>query len=131
MAGEYRTNGLVFTAADGGTESCPINYCAFGDGEAVINGGFSLTADDFSPVSGEAAERLKSSVRDKVLKANLFELGLTAEEIGEMKAIGTYNTAHLYGKGSGVYCELFFADRRMTLARYPKAESSSVRRCSS
>ncbi|NLX79566.1 MAG: right-handed parallel beta-helix repeat-containing protein [Clostridiales bacterium] len=121
MAGEYRTNGLVFTAADGGTESCPINYCAFGDGEAVINGGFSLTADDFSPVSGEAAERLKSSVRDKVLKANLFELGLTAEEIGEMKAIGTYNTAHLYGKGSGVYCELFFADRRMTLARYPNS----------
>ncbi|MGI6773241.1 MAG: right-handed parallel beta-helix repeat-containing protein [Acutalibacteraceae bacterium] len=119
MAGEYRTDGLEFTEEDGGTESCPVKYCAYGDGEAVINGGFSLTKDDFSPLSGEIANRLKANVRSKVLTADLYECGLTAEEIGEILAIGSYNTAGIYSKGAGVFCELFFADRRMTLARYP------------
>ncbi len=119
MAGEYRVDTIEFTQADSGTADCPIKYCAYGDGEAVINSGFSLEATDFAPVSGAMAERLKNGVKSHVLQADLTACGLSAEELGRLYAIGSYTVASLYGEAGPMYGELFFNDERMTLARYP------------
>lgn len=119
MAGEYSVDGLVFSEEDSGTESCPVKYCAYGDGEVVINSGFRLEADDFLPVDGAMAKRLKSGVRNKVLKVDLAECGLSVSDLGEIHSIGSFNTASLYGEAGPMYSELFFNDKRMTLARYP------------
>ena len=49
MAGEYITDGIFLTEEDSGTESCPVIYRAYGDGEVILNGGVSLNNADFEP----------------------------------------------------------------------------------
>lgn len=124
-AGDYRVSSLEFTAEDSGTESCPVTYCAYGDGEVVLNGGISLSGTDFSKVTDEKMlSRLTSCARKKVVCANLGDFGITAEQYGKIYAIGTYNTAGQYdGDYVGdLYCELFVNDKRQTIARYPNDE---------
>lgn len=124
-AGEYRVNTLLFTAEDGGTADCPVTYCAYGDGEVVLNGGVTLAYSTFAPVKDETQRaRLAEGARDKVLCADLGALGVTAEQYGKIYAIGSYNTAAKYdGDWVGdIYCELFVDDVRMTTARYPNGK---------
>lgn len=125
MAGDYRVSSLEFTAEDSGTESCPITYCAYGDGEVVLNGGISLRGADFGKVTDEKMlSRLTACARKKVVCANLGNFGITAEQYGKIYAIGTYNTASQYDGDyvGNLYCELFVNDKRQTIARYPNEE---------
>ena len=122
LAGDYRVNGLTFTAADGGTEECPVTWRAYGDGAVTFNGGTSLLPSDFTPVTDAAAlSRLHGDAKDKVLAADLSALGLTQEDYGKIYAIGTYTTAAMYSGGytGPIYSELFVNDSRCQLARYP------------
>lgn len=122
MAGEYSApNGLGFTAENSGTAACPVTYCAYGDGEVIINGGLTLKAKDFVPVGGAAKKRLSCAASQKVLQCDLGALGVTAEDYGKLYAFGSYNTAAKYdGDTVGpIYSELFWNGERMTLARYP------------
>ena len=121
-AGEYRVNALRFTEEDGGTESCPVTYAAYGDGEAILNGGLTISNDSFVPVTDEEARsRLPEEARDKIVCANLFSLGITREDYGRLNAVGSFNTANKYtdGRTGDPACELFFNDKRCTTARYP------------
>ena len=121
-AGEYRVSGLRFSAEDGGTDACPVTYCAYGDGEVVLNGGMTLLAEAFHPVTDEVMlSRLKEDARQKVVCVKLSDLGVTKEQYGKIYAVGSYNTAARYdGDWVGdIYCELFVNDLRQTLARYP------------
>lgn len=121
-AGEYRTPGLTFKAEDGGTESCPVTWRAYGDGEAVLNGGATLPAEAFHAVTDEAMlSRLREEARQKVVCVKLSDLGITKAQYGKIYAVGSYNTAARYdGDWVGdIYCELFVNDRRQVLARYP------------
>ncbi len=122
--GEYRTaNGLVFTEEDSGTDDCPITYCAYGDGEVIINGGVTLSPTDFTPVKDDGMKnRLNKNVRDKVLQLDLSSYYITREQYGEIYVFGSHTSASKYDgyiKDAPVYSELFFNDRRMNLARYP------------
>lgn len=122
MAGEYRVKSLTFNAQDSGTEECPVTYCAYGDGETVINGGLTLDTGRFKKVTDEKVlGRLSKNARSKVLCCDLSEYGITAEDYGRIYAIGTYHTAYKYsGDTTGpLYCELFVNDTRQSLARYP------------
>ncbi|MBQ5953046.1 MAG: right-handed parallel beta-helix repeat-containing protein [Lachnospiraceae bacterium] len=121
MAGEYRTEKLVFTEEDSGTESCPVIYCAYGDGAVILNAGLTLDPTDFEAVSGAQAERLRKAAREHVVWIDLGKYGVTAEDYGNLHAIGSYNTAWKYdGDYSGdANCELFVDDVRQVLARYP------------
>ena len=125
-AGEYRTDSLTFGAEDGGTEQCPVTYCAYGDGEVVLNGGVTLPRESFTGVTdSEVLGRLPANVREKVLAVDLWSLGVTAEQYGKIYAIGSYNTAAKYANGKWVgdmYCELFIDDVRQTIARYPNGD---------
>ena len=124
-AGEYYVNSIVFTEEDGGTESCPVTYCAYGDGEVVLNGGASLPRSAFKTVNdAEISNRLTADAKQKVLSVDLFALGITAEQYGKIYAIGDYHTAGYYdGDWVGnIYCELFIDDARQTIARYPNGK---------
>lgn len=125
MAGEYRVNSLLFTAEDSGTETCPILYTAYGDGEVVLNGGATLPHDAFRPVADESVlSRLTADAQKNVLSMDLFAQGITAEQYGKIYAIGGYNTASKYdGDWVGdIWCELFIDDARQTIARYPNGK---------
>ena len=121
-AGEYRVSSLAFTAEDSGTESCPISYCAYGDGEVILNGGVTLPRESFASVTEEAVlSRLSPDAQKNVLCIDLFSLGVTREQYGELYAFGSYTMADKYdGDWTGdIYCELFIDDHRQTIARYP------------
>ena len=119
-AGEYRIGSIVFTEADSGTEECPITYCAYGDGEVILNAGVTLHYADFTKVSGTLAERLYEDARDHVYCIDLATYGITADDYGVMHAIGSYNCANKYdGYTDGYNCELFINEERQNIARYP------------
>lgn len=73
----------------------------------MFNGGVSLNPADFQPY------------RDQIQVLDLQKYGITADQIGSVKAFGQYHTAEKYGEAGSLYCELFCDGKRMTLARYP------------
>lgn len=123
-AGEYRVSSLEFTAEDSGTAECPITYRAIG-GEVILNGGVTLSAEDFSSVTEypSISERLTDEAKKNVAVIDLTKApySLTSDDWGKIYAIGSYHTAESYdGDYTGeLYCELFVNDERQTLARYP------------
>ena len=123
-AGEYRVSSLEFTKEDSGTAECPITYCAIG-GEVILNGGVTLSSDDFKSVSEypEISERLTPEAQQNVVAVDLTQspYSLTKDDWGKIYAIGSYHTAESYdGDYTGeLYCELFVNDKRKILARYP------------
>ena len=121
-AGEYRVSTVAFTGEDSGTESCPVTYAAYGNGEVILNGGVTLPREGFSSVTDEAVlERLTPDAQKNVVRVDLFSLGVTKEQYGKLYAIGSYTMANKYdGDWTGdLYCELFIDDCRQTIARYP------------
>jgi hypothetical protein len=123
-AGEYRVSSLVFTEEDSGTAECPVTYRAYG-GEVVLNGGVTLSPNDFRPVKDypDIAERLTDASKENVVVIDLTKApySLTQQDWGKIYAIGSYHTACNYdGDYVGpLYCELFVNDQRQTVARYP------------
>lgn len=98
--GTYTVSPMTLTQADSG-------LTFYAQGNVILNGGLSLDSADFRPYQGEI----------RVL--DLAEYGVTAEQIGQMRAFGQYHTAEKYDAAGSLYCELFCGDQRMTLARYP------------
>ncbi len=122
LAGNYRVDSVAFSGQDSGTKVCPIRYCAYGDGEVILNGGISLSSSDFRSVTDKTVlERLSKKAGKMVVCCDLNALGITKQEYGKIYAIGSYHTAYKYtGDTVGpLACELFVNDKRMTLARYP------------
>jgi len=109
-----RTNAFELTAADSGTPNGPIVWRAYGKERIRLLGGRRLNG--FQPVSDAAVlARLDESVRGHVLQIDLRALGIT--DYGEMKSRG-------FGRATTpAHCELFFAGRPMTLARWPNEGS--------
>lgn len=51
MAGEYEAPvSVVLDEADGGTESAPVTYRAYGDGDVIFNDGVTIKANEFMPI---------------------------------------------------------------------------------
>lgn len=110
-AGDHlRTRAFELTAADSGTAEAPVVWRAVEGAHARLLGGRKLTG--FQPVTDAALlARLDEAARGHVLQLDLRSLGIT--DFGEMKSRGfgrPTTTAH---------CELFFAGKPMTLARWP------------
>ncbi len=118
--GDYSVSCIELTKEDSGSEQFPITYCAYGDGEVMFNSGVSLDMSKFKPVEGEAKSRLKECAKDKVFVYDLKADGIKKEQVGPVYAFGSHNTAGRYpGDTVGKNSELFWDDKRMTLARYP------------
>jgi len=108
--GEYiRTNALEFTENDSGTTQTPITWQSYRNERVRLIGGRVLSG--FAEVSDPSVlSRLDEKARKHVLQLNLHELGIV--DFGEMKSRG-------FGRGAVAHCELFFADKPMTLAQWP------------
>ncbi len=123
-AGEYRVSSLEFTKEDSGTADCPITYRAY-NGEVTLNGGVTLSEDDFKSVKEypEIFEILSPEAQKNVMVLDLTQApySLTKDDWGKIYAIGSYNTANSYdGDYTGeLYCEFFINDKRQSLARFP------------
>ncbi|MBQ6268106.1 MAG: right-handed parallel beta-helix repeat-containing protein [Clostridia bacterium] len=129
-AGDYAVSRIAFTAEDSGTQSCPITYCAYGDGEVVINGGKALQPADFSAVTDESVlARLPDDAAKNVVCTDLAALGLTVNDWGKLYAVGGYGSAARYdGDTTGpVPCVLYFNGTPMTTARYPDSGTLKVK----
>lgn len=113
--GEYRTKGISLDLAG---KKLTLRAPA---GGVSLNGGITLPASAFTSLSEEEKDRLHGEAKEKVVKADLSALGITKEELGEICAIGSYQTAARYsdGKVGPIWCELFADGERMELARYP------------
>ena len=71
MAGDYGPISVVLRREDSGTADCPIIYCKYGDGDVVFNDGLDVTEDEFTDLSDGEKAFFKSSVADKIKKADL------------------------------------------------------------
>ncbi len=72
MAGDYGSlDNVTFTSEDGGTETVPIKYCKYGDGDVVFCNGVNISEDEFKLVEGKEAEMFKKSERNQIYKADL------------------------------------------------------------
>ncbi len=97
---------IALTAADGGTAESPVVWRASGGTRVILTGG--LAVADWKPVTDPViAARLHPVSRAHILAANLRATGLT--DFGQIEQRGNPGL------------ELFFAGRRMQLARYPNA----------
>ena len=101
-AGEYNISPITLTQEDSG-------LTFFAEDAVTFNGGLTLDAADFGLYQGDV----------RVL--DLAQYGVTAEQIGPVRAFGQYHTAEKYDAAGSLYCELFCGDQRMTLSRYPNA----------
>jgi len=118
--GEYlRASTFELDQADSGERDRRIVYRALPGAEVRLVGGRMLPTKAFQPVTApDALQRLDPAARKQVLCADLRALGIT-----------NYGTFPDQFSGAATVPELFFNDRRMTLARWPNegwAEFSKV-----
>ena len=74
MAGEYDApQNLTFTPDDTGTASVPITYRAYGDGDVIFNGGFTITENEFVKINSEEAKMFPANARDYIYKADISD----------------------------------------------------------
>ncbi len=82
-AGVYETENVTMTAEDSGTKEYPVIYCGYGDGEAIITGGVSVSADKFEPVDGDKREWFEAKAVDKIKKVYIGDIlpGYTSKDV--------------------------------------------------
>ena len=114
--GEYRFSSPVdFTNNDSGTATCPITYKNYQDEEVYFLGSKPITGQLFTTLaSGSAANRIPSTVRNKILQLDLSAVGLSVSDYGELAYPGMRQYRNLAPS-----TDLFLDGEAMTLARYP------------
>lgn len=113
--GDYPlSEGLVFNAQDSGTANAPVIIRAAAGARVRLLGGVDIAPEAFVPVTEPAVKkRLKPNVRHKVLQLDLKTLG--------MRNLGKFVSRGFNRPVSPSHLELFFNDRVMTVAQWPKA----------
>ena len=104
-SGEYNvTETISFTEEDSGTAESPIRYMSAEKNGAVLTGGTSIPASDFSPLSDEEKARINDeAAKDKVLKIDLTKYGI-----------------------SGTGYDFFINGERLILSRYPNVSAEDA-----
>jgi len=111
LGGNYvRTNSLNLTSADSGEVGASVIWQAAKSQRVRLLGGRSLAG--FRPVTNAGVPaRLPEGARSHVLQLELNSIGIT--RLGEMKSRGFARSTE------PAHCELFYAGKPMTLARWP------------
>ena len=74
MAGEYESpDNLTFTAEDTGTADVPITYRAYGDGDVIFNGGFTVKANEFTAITDTEAQMFSEDAAPYIKKADISD----------------------------------------------------------
>lgn len=110
--GEYENQSVSFTQEDSGTsEKEPISYISYG---ASFTGTKKVPASAFKKLDDYGMKsRLRAGAADKVIYADLSELGFTEQDVDFISEFVEGNMAPV----TGVYVN----KKRQTLARYPNA----------
>lgn len=131
--GEYKMLGTVVNPVfylnnlDSGRNGKKIVYRAYGNEEVVITGSEKISPSDFRPLSetidATVWSRIKSDVRPNIMVADLsaFDLGLPLPSVWNGRSNGSENE---YVSDLPTIPELFFNDKRMTVARWPNIATS-------
>ena len=107
--GDYPfSQSLQLSAEDSGTAESPIVYCAVHAGKVRIFGGRQLPTQAFKPLAAGDSDQIPDEVSDKVWSIDLKSLGLNE--------YGQFPDAF---RSAVAVPELFFEDKRMTLAQWP------------
>jgi len=123
--GEYNVESIKLTKEHSGTAECPVAIKAL-DG-AVISGGRVLDFKDFGAIDDDVKERLYESARDKVVGYDLLAHGITREQIGDFYAIASCCGQLFKDHVDGLNCELFWNNKRMSIAKYPNEGFTKIR----
>jgi hypothetical protein len=100
---------LLLDTRDSGSPEAPAVYQTYPGERAVLAGGPTVPADAFRPVTdAKVLERLDAAARGHVVQVDLRALGISEVAALPVKYQGAPPTP-----------ELFFNNRRMTLARWP------------
>ena len=115
--GMYRLQAsLILGTPDSGTESAPVIWQATPGEQVRLCGGAALSADAFAPVVDETiSARLDPVARGNVLQTDLHNM--SAKELGSFPDVF---------RGAPAVPELYFNDKRMTLARWPNEGWATV-----
>ncbi|MBQ8524099.1 MAG: S-layer homology domain-containing protein [Clostridia bacterium] len=74
-AGDYGVlDNLQFTAEDSGSESVPVTYCAYGDGEVYFTNGIYIAEDEFKPLNDVDKAFFAEANYDKIKKVDISGL---------------------------------------------------------
>ncbi|MEK6794434.1 MAG: LamG-like jellyroll fold domain-containing protein [Spirochaetota bacterium] len=113
-----RTESFTLTAADSGTKDAPIVYRAAKGDDVRIIGGTMIAPKAFTPLTDDALlSRLDASARGQVRV-----LDLKANDVDDT---GQFLTRFI---GFPSVSELYFNDKRMTLARWPNNAWTTIKR---
>ncbi len=111
-----RLQSLVLEAQDGGTPEAPVRYRAWPGEQARLLGGVLL--GDFRPVQDPAVlARLAPETRGQVLESDLSAFG----------PLAGLSSRGFSRPTSPSHPELFFADQRMELARWPNEGFAQIK----
>ncbi len=103
---------------DGGAPGAPMIYQADRDKRVILSGGPSVPPDAFGPIADPAIrERLDRKARSHIVQADLRALQITS--LGEFP---------IKYQGAPEVPELFFNNQRMTLARWPNEDWTTIAR---
>jgi len=71
-AGNYGVlDNVTFTKEDAGTETAPVKYCKYGDGDVIFQNGIVIAPDEFTPISDSDKSLFKAEAQPYIYKVNL------------------------------------------------------------
>ncbi|MBR6290921.1 MAG: S-layer homology domain-containing protein, partial [Clostridia bacterium] len=107
-AGVYAApQNLTFTAEDSGTETSPVVYCKYGDGDVTFSAGVTIPLGEFAELTGAEKEMFPAGSVDRIKKADLTSRGVDPSSLGETN-------------------NLFAGSERLDLARWPNKLDNGV-----
>lgn len=121
--GKYFVDSTIkFTSSDSGTEKFPITYKAYKNEKPIITGGKYLKGSDFSNITeyDNMYSKIPESVRDKVLKVNLNDNGISY--VSDYKNSG----ASVSGGVNLLKTEIFVDNEACLLARWPNENEKGI-----
>jgi len=107
---------FTLDARDSGTPAAPVLYRAHSGEKVILAGGPSVPPDTFKPVTdAKVLQRLDPAARPEIRRADLRTLGITN--------LGDFPVKY---QGAPDVPELFCNNKRMTLARWPDEDWTTI-----
>ncbi|MBR6808224.1 MAG: S-layer homology domain-containing protein [Clostridia bacterium] len=103
-AGDYGNLQLELTELDAGSESCPITYCKYGDGDVLFSNGVTAYIDEFEPIDESDYYLFPEKSHSLIKKADMSD----KQYIGELNGMSP----------------LFSEEERIEMARFPNQNQS-------
>ncbi|MBQ8523264.1 MAG: S-layer homology domain-containing protein, partial [Clostridia bacterium] len=113
-AGNYGKMNVTLTEEDSGTESVPITYCAYGDGDVIFQNGITITKDMFKDIEDADRAYFTDKYEADIKKVDLSGLLTDGDVISKNSQLVNngqrMNQARFPNKTTMGYSETFLTD---------------------